>query len=77
MGNPVALTDRGPWYRGAVLLGGGLPQPRAEAFGLRSYVERFGAISKTEPEYSTTTSTPRTHSTPPVGFLELFMHWYV
>jgi len=40
LGDPVILTDRGPWYRGAVLRAG-FHNHVHQTFGLRSSVKRF------------------------------------
>jgi hypothetical protein len=40
MGDPVILTDRGPWYRDSVVRAG-FQNHVYHTFGLRSSVERF------------------------------------
>jgi len=60
VGDPVTLTDRGPWHREAVTRAG-FPNHVHQTFGLRSSVERFRDTSKTGPEFSIITSTPRRH----------------
>ena len=61
LGDPVILTDRGPWYREAVIRAG-FQNHVHQTFGLRSSVERFRATSKTGRGFSTTTSIRRRHS---------------
>ncbi len=75
--DPVILTGRGPRYRGALPSGTGLPQPRAEAFGLRSRVERFfGFLEDRTRVFYNNINPKKTLFVPHVSFLELFTHWY-
>jgi transposase-like protein len=59
LGNPVILTDRGPWYRDSVVRAG-FQNHVHQTFGLRSSVES-SATSRIGPGCSTTTSIRRKH----------------
>ncbi len=70
----MILTDRGPWYRDAVIRAG-FQNHVHQTFGLRSSVERFFGYLKdrTRVFYN---NPRKTLFAPLVGFLELFMTWY-
>ena len=80
MGDPVILTDRGPWYREGVFLASraGFTNHVYQTFGLRSSVG--GAIIRLPQTQDA--GVPQQHNPkktlfgPFVGFLELFVHWY-
>jgi len=77
LGDPVILTDRGPWYREAVLRAG-FHNHVHQTFGLRSSVERFfGYLKDRTRVFYNNINPKKTLFEPIVDFLELFMHWYI
>jgi len=76
LGDPVILTDRGPWYRDAVSRAG-FRNHVHQTFGLRSSVERFfGYLKDRTRVFYNNINPKKTPFTPLLDFLELFMHWY-
>ena len=55
LGGPVTRTDRGPWYRGAVLPASRVPQPRPQNLRSTRLRRTLRATSNTEQGRSTTT----------------------
>ena len=76
LGDPVILTDRGPWYREAVTRAG-FRNHVYQTFGLRSSVERFfGYLKDRTRVFYNNINQKKALFTALVDFLELFVHWY-
>jgi len=69
LGNPVILTDRGPWYRDSVVRAG-FQNHVYQTFGLRSSVERFfGYLKDRTRAFYNNVNPKKTLFTPLVDFL--------
>ena len=74
--DPVIPTDRGSWYREAVIRAG-FHNHIHQTFGLRSSVERFfGNLKDRTRVFYNNVNPKKTLFGPLVGFLELLVRWY-
>jgi len=78
VGDPVILTDRGPWYREGVTRAGFRNHVHRPLGCVAPLVERFFGYLKEGTRVFYNNINPRkTIFTPLLDFLELFVHWYI
>ncbi|PSO09058.1 hypothetical protein B9Q04_02325 [Candidatus Marsarchaeota G2 archaeon BE_D] len=78
LGDPVILTDRGPWYRDAVSRAGFRNHVHRRLGCVALLVERFfGYLKDRTRVFYNNINPKKTPFTPLLDFLELFVHWYI